>query len=110
MLSSTSISYNSPMNTAEAKQLLENLISTPSFDPSKSTLPDVVISWFKSRGIDIQVLESNGIRNLVAKTPGEAKLILNGHWDTVLTDPKFAKLKQIPLKSDSKIIHGLGAC
>lgn len=97
------------MTDLELIHLLTNIIKLQSFNPLRSELPEYIISVLNSYKIPAKIIESNGYKNIVASTPGQAKLLLNGHWDTVLPAEKLNIALQ-NYKNDNTYIHGLGAC
>lgn len=96
------------MDDAQLIAFTKKLIESPSFEPKKSSLPQMILGELQKYRINYSMIEDNGIQNIVASTSSKTKMIFNGHWDTVRPfNGDTVKIKTI---QNQKYISGLGAC
>lgn len=97
------------MKNTQIETVLTKVLSLPSFEPSKSEVPTYLFQFIKQYTENVKIIKSKGIKNIVAITPGKARILFNGHWDTVLPDDSYKK-DILEVTKDKDSIYGLGAC
>lgn len=97
------------MRDDDLVELTRRLLELQSFDPERSDVPGFLVDTLEEGGADARVLERGGVRNVVARTRGDANVVLNGHWDTVVPSRNL-KRDRLPVEVEDGTLHGLGAC
>jgi len=94
--------------TANAIELLKNLIATPSFSTEENKTAEYIEDWFKTQNIPFQ-RENNNIWAFNKHfQEGKPLLLLNSHHDTVKPNAAYTKDPFYPHIEDGKL-YGLGS-
>jgi len=91
-----------------AIQLLQKLISTPSFSKEEQGTAELLVQWLQVRGVKVQRHKNNvwAYNKYYDKT--KPTLLLNSHHDTVKPAKGYTKNPFIPVIEDGKLF-GLGS-
>jgi len=95
-------------NAAPSIQLLQKLISIPSFSKQEQGTADCIVQHFTSRGIKVQRHKNNIWAYNKAYDSNKPTLLLNSHHDTVKPAKAYTKDPFFPLVEDGKL-YGLGS-
>jgi len=92
----------------QAVQLLQKLISTPSFSKEEQGTAEILAQWLQVRGVKVQRHKNNvwAFNKYFDET--KPTLLLNSHHDTVKPAKGYTKNPFIPVVEDGKLF-GLGS-
>jgi len=102
------VSHTDKTNASQCIQLLQKLISIPSFSKQEQGTADAIVQHFTSRGIRVQRHKNNiwaVNKHYDSKKP---TLLLNSHHDTVKPVKAYTKDPFFPQVEDDKL-YGLGS-
>lgn len=91
-----------------ALELLQRLISTPSFSNEENEAADIWENWLKSHGVDVKRFHNNVLALSSDFDPAKPILMLNSHLDTVKPVASYTRNPFSPEISDGKL-YGLGS-
>ncbi|WP_372944306.1 M20 family metallo-hydrolase [Muriicola sp.] len=94
--------------TADAIELLKDLIATPSFSSEESDTAMLLERWFMNRGIPHQREENNVYAFNKHYDESKPTLLLNSHHDTVRPNTAYTRDPFLPAVEDGKLF-GLGS-
>ncbi len=99
---------NIQSNSAEAFDLLQKLIAIESFSRQEDSAADLVASFLKAKGLDVQRKGNNVWCWAAPKDETKPVILLNSHIDTVKPSNKWTYPPFTPtLKGD--VLYGLGS-
>lgn len=99
------------MHTAkypQARELLKQLIATPSFSSEEEKTGDLIQSFLQSHKVETFRYKNNIWAKNRRYSPEKPVLLLNSHHDTVKPSPSYTKNPFEPLVEDGKL-YGLGS-
>lgn len=94
--------------TEEAIELLQNLISTPSFSKEEDGTATVIESYLQSKGVKTERLQNNVWAKNIHFDSSKPTLLLNSHHDTVKPNKGYSKDPFTPIIEEGKLF-GLGS-
>ena len=99
------------MHTAkypQTRELLKQLIATPSFSSEEEKTGDLIQSFLQSHKVETFRYKNNIWAKNRRYSPEKPVLLLNSHHDTVKPSPSYTKNPFEPLVEDGKL-YGLGS-
>ncbi len=94
--------------TADALNLLRQLIATPSFSRGENHTADLIVAFLGERGVPTQRLKNNVWAVNAQFDPAKPTVLLNSHHDTVKPNTSWTLDPFAPLEQDGKLF-GLGS-
>lgn len=92
------------MTDADLLSLHRSLVEIPSISGAEAEVMDFAFRWLQSAGLETWRVG----RNVLAKTPGEVKLLLNTHLDTVPSSASWTREPHTVTTEEGRI-YGLGS-
>lgn len=75
----------------QAIELLQTLISTPSFSRQEAATADIWEQWLRDNGVNVRRFHNNVYALSRTFSPGKPILMLNSHHDTVRPAPSYSR-------------------